>query len=74
MITALEKFDAFVRQALKKGIQEICITDHMPLSISNAADRLPKGRVGEYCRCVCSLAHQYTVSILNLATRKNTCV
>ena len=41
-----ERFDAFVSEALRKDIKEICVTDHMPLSISNASDRIIKGRVG----------------------------
>lgn len=38
-----ERIDEFVEQAVSKNIKEICITDHMPLSISKASDRLPKG-------------------------------
>ena len=31
----------------------------MPLSISNAADRIPRGMVGQYCRKVREIAKQY---------------
>lgn len=54
-----EHMEYFVQQALKKGIKQICITDHMPLSISNAADRIPKGKVREYCLRVCDFSEKY---------------
>ena len=54
-----ERFDLFAAEAIKKGIERVCITDHMPLSISNASDRIPKGRVGEYCRRVRELSERY---------------
>ena len=54
-----ELFPDFVEQAKIKGIQEICITDHMPLSISAAKDRIPKGKVCEYCSFVRKLAEKY---------------
>ena len=53
------RFDRFAEAALAKGIGEVCITDHMPLSISDAADRIPAGRVGEYCRRVRELADRW---------------
>ena len=55
-----ERFDAFVSEALRKDIKEICVTDHMPLSISNASDRIIKGRVGDYCRRVRELSEKYS--------------
>ena len=54
-----ERFDEFAKKALAIGIEEVCITDHMPLSISNAADRIPAGKVGEYCRNVREAAERY---------------
>lgn len=54
-----ERFPLFVRTALQNGIDEICITDHMPLSCSNAADRIPSGMIGEYCQTGRKLAEQY---------------
>ena len=54
-----ERFERFAAEAVKKGITEVCITDHMPLSISSASDRIPKGRVGEYCRRVRELSERY---------------
>ena len=54
-----ERFDLFAAEAIKKGIERVCITDHMPLSISSASDRIPKGRVGEYCRRVRELSERY---------------
>ena len=59
VIQAPERFDEFVQSALRKNIGEICITDHMPLSISSASDRIPNGRVGEYCRRVRELSERY---------------
>ena len=54
-----ELFPEFVEQAKIKGIQEICITDHMPLSISAAKDRIYSGKVGEYCLFVREVAEKY---------------
>ena len=54
-----ERFDAFVQCARRKHIGEICVTDHMPLSLSAASDRIPQGRVGEYCRAVREAAKRY---------------
>lgn len=59
VIQAPERFDSFVQEALRKSIGEICITDHMPLSRSDAPDRLPFGSVCEYCARVRELAKQY---------------
>lgn len=49
----------FVRVALENGIEEICITDHMPLSCSSASDRIPFGKVEEYCFKGRELADKY---------------
>lgn len=46
------RFAQFARTAIERGINEICITDHMPLSVSRAGDRIPAGRVEEYCAAV----------------------
>lgn len=59
VITNPERTDDFVRQALSLGIGEICLTDHMPLRISKASDRLPHGTVKEYCRRVREAAKRY---------------
>lgn len=53
------RFQAFARKAMEEGIEELCITDHMPLSVSRAGDRIPAGRVEEYCSAVRSLAKEY---------------
>lgn len=52
-------FDEFARCAIEKGIHEVCITDHMPLSISSAVDRIPSGMVKAYCRNVREVAKKY---------------
>lgn len=54
-----EQFDLFVQKAVEEGIEEICITDHMPLLCSHAKDRIPHGKVKEYCASVRRLAKQY---------------
>lgn len=59
VLQAPERLDLFVQRALQMGISEICITDHMPLSISNAADRIPAGCVGEYYRTSRELSKRY---------------
>lgn len=54
-----EQFDLFVQKALAEGIEEICITDHMPLLCSAAKDRIPHGKIREYCTAVRKFAEQY---------------
>lgn len=63
VLNAPEKMELFIQNALKKNITEICVTDHMPLSISKASDRLPHGMVGEYCRTVREWAKKYESQI-----------
>ena len=58
-----ERFDDFVQSALRQEIGEICVTDHMPLSLSKAPDRIPKGQVREYCARVRELAKAYEGTI-----------
>ena len=52
IIRGQEYFDAFAAQAIARGLDEICVTDHMPLSTVQARDRIPAGRVEDYCRAV----------------------
>lgn len=52
-------FDEFVSQAKKRGISKICITDHMPLLCSSASDRIPHGKVTEYCKKAYKLKEEY---------------
>ena len=59
VLTLPDQIHDFVKTALDRGIEEICVTDHMPLSVSSAADRIPAGRVEEYCMRVRSLAKEY---------------
>ncbi len=54
-----ERFANFVKRAKEQGIGEICVTDHMPLSVSAASDRIPQGQVGTYCAQVRELAKRY---------------
>ena len=54
-----EQFDLFVQKAITEGIEEICITDHMPLLCSSAKDRIPHGKIKEYCTSVRRFAEQY---------------
>jgi len=58
-----EMADRFIKTAISKRIREICITDHMPLSLSKAKDRIPHGRVGAYCRAVRELAKRFEKDI-----------
>ena len=58
-----ERFDAFVKKAIAEGIEEICVTDHMPLLCSDAKDRIPHGRIKEYCKIVRNFAEQYKSDI-----------
>ena len=59
IITKPELFAQFVETARKNGIEEICITDHMPLIGSSLKDRLPAGSVREYCETAKRLKEQY---------------
>ena len=54
-----EQFDLFVKKAISEGIEEICITDHMPLLCSNAKDRIPHGHIKQYCAAVRQFAEDY---------------
>ena len=54
-----EQFDLFVQKSVAEGIEEICITDHMPLLCSKAKDRIPHGKIKEYCANVRNFAKQY---------------
>ncbi len=58
-ILTRDNFDEFVLTAKKRGIEKICITDHMPLLCSGASDRIPKGRVYDYCKKADELKKQY---------------
>ncbi len=51
--------DEFIDSAIEQGFQEICFTDHMPLSISDAGDRIPKGKIKQYCEAVMEKAIEY---------------
>lgn len=53
------RFADFARAAIEHGVEEVCITDHMPLSTNTAGDRIPRGRVEEYCQIVHSLAAEW---------------
>ena len=59
IVTKPEQIHDFIKTAMEKGIEEICITDHMPLSVSKAGDRIPAGMVEEYCSRVRSIAGAY---------------
>lgn len=54
-----EKFSLYVQTALENGVEEICVTDHMPLIGSDAGDRIPHGKVEEYCWRVRETAEKY---------------
>ena len=57
-ILTTENIHAFVATALERGVQELCITDHMPLN-AEPDDRIPLGRAADYCRRVREIAQQY---------------
>jgi len=58
-----ERFHAFIQSAISSGFQRICVTEHMTLSCSAAKDRIPAGKVGEYCKTVRRLAKAYEEQI-----------
>ncbi len=53
--------EAFIRRAIDAGLREIVITDHMPLTsvCPGHRERIPAGRIGQYCEAVRSLAKKY---------------
>lgn len=53
------RFARFAQTAIDRGIQEVCITDHMPLIGSGQADRIPLGCVERYCERVRALAKEW---------------
>lgn len=53
------RFDRFAMQAIERGIDEVCITDHMPLIGSTSKDRMPQGTVGEYVDKVHRIQEKY---------------
>lgn len=53
-----DAFSDFAKKAIEKGIGEICITDHMPIN-GLAGDRIPCGKVKEYCYRVREIADKY---------------
>lgn len=54
-----EQFHEFAKTALENGVEEICITDHMPLLNNYQADRIPHGNIEKYCERVQELKVQY---------------
>lgn len=54
-----ERFKEFAKKAIENGVEEICVTDHMPLIGNGAADRIPRGKVAEYCYKVREIAEEY---------------
>jgi histidinol-phosphatase (PHP family) len=59
-----ERSKLYIERAIELGFKEICITDHMPLSISSASDRIPAGGVSEYCKRVRELAEEFANQIV----------
>ncbi|MBR2615242.1 MAG: PHP domain-containing protein [Clostridia bacterium] len=59
ILTRPEAWRDFLERAIHLGIDEVCFTDHMPLSLSRAKDRMPAGSVREYCRRVRKIGAEY---------------
>lgn len=55
----LTRAEQFIENAIARGFGEICITDHMPVSVSSAGDRIPAGMVRSYCESVRELAKKF---------------
>ena len=54
-----DRANEFIESAIEKGFSEICFTDHMPLSIDNAGDRIKKGNINQYCEAIQEKAKEY---------------
>ncbi len=60
MKKSLGNFEQFVQKEVSEGVDEICITDHMPLKrFDGNEDRIPLGKVKEYCELVQKLREDY---------------
>ncbi len=54
----------FIETAIKKGFDEICFTDHMPFTVTgDEHDRIPFGKVSDYCFEVRRLQTEYKEKI-----------
>lgn len=52
--------DSFIQKAVSLGLDEIYFTDHMPYSLTGYEyDRIPAGRVGDYCKKVRDIGEKY---------------
>lgn len=49
----------FIESAIESGLEEICFTDHAPLSRFPLSDRVPFGFARRYCERVRELADEY---------------
>lgn len=57
--------DMFINRAIELGFDEICFTDHMPFTVTgDEHDRIPFGKVGEYCQKVREKAAEYKNHII----------
>lgn len=60
-----EQADLFIQRAVELGFSEICFTDHMPFTVTgDEHDRIPFGKVGEYCKKVREKAEEYKDKII----------
>ncbi len=54
----------FIETAIARGFEEICFTDHMPFTVTgDEVDRIPFGRIGDYCTEVRKLQKIYKEKI-----------
>lgn len=60
-----EQADLFINKAIELGFEEICFTDHMPFSVTgDEHDRIPFGKIGQYCKKVKEKAENYKDKII----------
>ncbi len=60
-----EQSDLFIERAIELGFDEICFTDHMPFTVTgDEHDRIPFGKVSEYCEKVREKADEYKDKII----------
>lgn len=60
-----EQADLFINRAIELGFGEICFTDHMPFSVTgDEHDRIPFGKVSEYCEKVKEKSNEYKDRII----------
>ena len=63
IINGAQNAEKYILRAIELGLDEICITDHAPFRHISNSDRIPFGRLSDYCDEVHRLAEKYSADI-----------